>query len=137
MTGYRIHSADEDLEALLDPRRPDGWIADDESAETQPYGVSCCLSLRDLARYVRHYSLAPQPGDLLVRLDGDLGDDDRDQHAARLVVDRYEVIGTASEFLAAMQAAAADPRYYDDDDLGDLLGEYDSSTARRWVAEIR
>ncbi len=136
-TGYRIHSADEPLDRLLDPARPDGWTADDESPETQPRGVSCCLSLRDLARYIRGYSLAPQPGDLLVELGGDLGDDDRDQYAARLVVDDYEVLGQAEALLAAMRAAEQyDPRYDSDDDLADLLGEHDSPTVRRWVAEI-
>lgn len=136
-TGYRIHGFDEPLDTLLDPLRPDRWVASDESPETQPYGVSCCLSLRDLARYVRHYSLTPQPGDLLVKLEGGIGGRDRDQHAARMIVDSVEVAGSAEAFMAAAAAAEQyDPRFDDKEDLGEILGEHDTPTVRWWVKEI-
>src|SRR5690606_8291864 len=35
MTFYRIHRADESPETVLDPTRPDGWVASDEGYETQ------------------------------------------------------------------------------------------------------
>lgn len=101
---YRIHCADEPLENLLSPSRPDGWVASDESLETQPLGVSCCASIKDLMRYARHYSMSDLPGSLLVELEGDLSpEQDRDEHACRLIVRSYRVIGHGDRLVRAAQ----------------------------------
>ena len=97
---YRIHSAAESLETLLDASRKDGWVASDETAETPPHGISCCGSLDDLREYVRYYSMSVRPGDRLVELTGRKShDEDRDQYAMRAVVESYEVLGDAREWL--------------------------------------
>ena len=70
-TAYRIHCADDDpLDSLLDPSRQDGWVASDESIETQPEGISCCASIAALMEYARMYSMSALPGSLLVELTG-------------------------------------------------------------------
>lgn len=92
-TAYRIHSADEPLETLLNPRRPDGWVASDEDYDSQPLGVSCCRTIGDLMRYARKYSMRDGPS-LLVELTGEWsGESDRDEHADRMIVTSYRVIG--------------------------------------------
>ena len=92
-TAYRIHRKNEPLASVLDPRRPDGWTCDDESYATQPLGVSCCRDIGELMRYARKYSMADGPS-LLVELTGEWsGDADRDEHADRMVVTSYRVIG--------------------------------------------
>lgn len=97
---FRIHSASEPLDTLLDPSRKDGWVADDEAPETQPIGISCCVDLEKLRRYVRHYSMSVRPGDQVVRLVGTLSDDrDRDENAERVIVESYEVLGDAQAWL--------------------------------------
>lgn len=100
---YRIHDAAEPLETLLDPTRPDGWVASDESADTQPLGISCCTSLGDLARYAVYYSMASSRPSLLVELHGEISGDDRDRYAARMVVRSYRVIGHGHRFIRAAQ----------------------------------
>jgi len=101
MNFVRIHSASESLETLLNPARRDGWVASDEKAESQPRGISCCLEEDDLRSYVRMYSMAIQPGDVLVRLVGRLSADrDRDQGAVRAIVESYEVIGDARDWFS-------------------------------------
>lgn len=100
VTFVRVHAAGESLETLLNPRRPDGWVASDETYEAQPLGVSCCDSLDDLRRYIRAYSMAVQPGDRLVLLTGRRSyEADRDHHASRAIVESYEVLGDAREWL--------------------------------------
>lgn len=100
MAYYRIHRAGEALETMLDPTRKDGWVASDEAPETQPHGISCCADLDDLRSYVSMYSMNVQPGDLLVRVVGRQSwDSDRDQYAVRVIVERYEVVGDAREWL--------------------------------------
>lgn len=107
-SAYRIHSRDESLETLLDHSRKDGWVASDESADTQPVGISCCSRLEDLERYVLMYSLNIRPGDVLVELSGDYSDDDdRDQYAARFLPESYDVICEASEWFSFCQSARA------------------------------
>jgi hypothetical protein len=98
---YRIHRASESLDTLLDSSRKDGWCADDESAETQPVGISCCADLDALRSYVREYSMSVRPGDLLVRVVGSLSyDSDRDHGAERVMVEGYEVLADAHAWLA-------------------------------------
>lgn len=91
-SGYRIHSAKEPLDTVMNPRRPDGWTCDDESPDSQPYGVSACSTLKQLATYISTYSLAVRPGDRLLALEGTEGDDDADGGAIRIVVDSYEIL---------------------------------------------
>jgi hypothetical protein len=89
MKYYRIHPADEPAETVLDPARPDGWTVEDEDDGTveRPYGVACCASLEDLARYCRRYSLTPQPGDRILEMEGYASPDrDRDQWAQRAII---------------------------------------------------
>lgn len=107
-TYYRIHSADEAPETVLDPTRPDGWVASDEDYETQPRGVSACASVGDLIRYCRTYGLAPQPGDVVLRLEGRTCDIDRDQWAVRVEVERVSVVCPA-ERLTRLVASGVDP----------------------------
>lgn len=104
-TAYRIHSALESLESLLDPRRPDGWVAGDEDYETQPLGVSCCASIAELMAYIREYSMTAEPGSLLVELTGTWSPErDRDDHAARMLVTSYRVIGHGDRLVRAARA---------------------------------
>jgi hypothetical protein len=124
---YRIHPAGEALDTVLDPRRPDGWVASDEAYETQPIGVSACPSLADLASYARHYSLRPQPGDVVLALRGSLSPDrDRDARAVRVIADGYEVLGDARAMLAAAAVDLDDLRY-DLDHAGDDAADYASA----------
>lgn len=98
---WRVQRAGEAVETLLDPRRPDGWVASDEDRETQPFGVSVCEDLSALRRYIREYSMSVRPGDRLVRVVGVLSpDQDRDMAAARVIASEVEVIGDARAWLA-------------------------------------
>lgn len=101
-TFYRIHPAGESIETLRSDARKDGWVASDENGATQPMGISACMSLEELRRYVVHYSMAVQPGDVLVRMVGRMSPDrDRDMNAVRCVgVTEVESLGDASEWLA-------------------------------------
>jgi len=102
MNFYRIHAAGESLETLLNASRKDGWVADDESAESQPRGISCCETEDDMRTYIRMYSMCINKGDTLVRLSGSLSQDaDRDQHAVRAIVSSYEVMGDAGKWLSS------------------------------------
>lgn len=83
---YRVHPAGEAHETVLDPARKDGWVSSDETHETQPRGVSACLSLADLLDYMRMYSLTPQPGDVVLELRGTICGRDRDLNAVRVEV---------------------------------------------------
>lgn len=85
-TYWRVHSGDEKPETVLDPRRPDGWVADDEEYKTQPEGVSVCDDLDGLRRYIREYSMAVQPGDVVLELRGRRVGHDRDNGATRIRV---------------------------------------------------
>jgi hypothetical protein len=126
-TAYRVHVADESPDTALDPCRNDGWVASDELRETQPYGVSACLSLRDLARYIRDFGMAVADGDLLLRLSCDeVHDTDRDPGAVRVVASSWDVVATGKELRDAL---ALLPEVADLDDGMDLLasGEYASS----------
>ena len=102
-TYYRVHSADEPPETVLDPSRPDGWVASDESYESQPHGVSACASLEDLLRYIRHYSLTPQDGDVVLALEGAVCDEDRDVDAVRVEVRSYRVLDSAEGLAEAAE----------------------------------
>jgi hypothetical protein len=149
MSYYRIHSAGESLETLLDPRRPDGWVADDESLETQPLGISCCATLAALAAYQRGYLMNVEADDVLVELTGELSDDDdRDEHARRLIVNGYRVVCSGAAWNAVLAAAEQlddieseldeagdDGALYDSTDevWGDYLGAYDSEQTRQLV----
>lgn len=114
MIYYRIHPSAEDPSTALDPERPDGWVASDESYETQPLGTSATESLNDLASYVSLYSLNVLPGDLILKLDGHLSPEpDRDQFAVRVIVESYEVLGFASDWQDAYE--------YGIDDIIDLM----------------
>lgn len=108
-TAYRIHDAREPLETLLDPTRPDGWVASDESYEAQPLGISCCQTLGDLARYARHYSMASGYESLLVELEGEIVGGDRDEYATRMIVRSYRVIGHGHRFIRAVQDRFVEP----------------------------
>lgn len=101
---YRIHTATESLETVLDARRPDGWVAGDESLESQPLGVSACESLQDLSWYCGEYSMAIRDDDRLVELVGTLSPErDRDDHAVRVLATGYRVIATGAELLEAIE----------------------------------
>lgn len=125
-TYYRVHSADESPETVLDPRRPDGWVASDEAYETQPHGVSCCPSIGDLLRYIRHYGLAPQGGDVVLALDAEVCDDDRDEYASRVEVRSYRVLGSAEGLAEAAEHVDAI------EDLRHLRGGYLRSRGVAW-----
>lgn len=86
-TYYRVQSSKDPVANLLDVERADGWVADDESAETQPVGISCCDSLAHLADYIRTYSMRILSGDVVVELEGTYCADDRDQYATRVRVE--------------------------------------------------
>jgi len=102
MIAYRIHSHTESLDTVLDARRCDGWVADDEAYETQPHGVSSCATLHDMAHYVRAYSMGVKDTDTLVELTGEPScDSDRDDYAVRTVVSSYRVLATGADFRAA------------------------------------
>ena len=102
MEGFRIHPAGENLSTVLDPKRPDGWVADDESYETQPYGVSAAASLSELAQYVSAYSMNISRGDQIMSVQGSLSTDrGRDEREIRIVVDSYEDLGPALPWLRA------------------------------------
>ena len=105
---YRIHLATESLETLLDPSRPDGWVASDESYDSQPEGVSCCPTLAALAHYVRHYGMSDLPS-VLVELTGREIGGDRDQLATRMLVDSYRVIGHGDRFIRAVSDRSVEP----------------------------
>lgn len=148
---YRIHSGSESLETLLDARRPDGWVADDESLETQPLGISCCSTLAELAAYQRGYLMNVTAGDVLVELTGELSpDDDRDEHACRLIVESYRVICSGAAWNAVLKAAEQledietelddagdDGALYDSaaEVWADYLGAHDNETTRELVAQ--
>lgn len=123
-TYYRIHSADEAPETVLDPTRPDGWVASDEAYETQPHGVSACASLGDLIRYCREYGLAIQPGDVVLRLRGRVCDEDRDQHAVRIEATSVEVMGSADRLARIIDACG--PMGIDPDRVDMLLARWGS-----------
>jgi hypothetical protein len=120
-TAYRIHSAGEALETVLDPRRPDGWVGGEVeeagAAYVQPHGVSACSTLEDLRRYVREYSMAVRPDDVLVELEGSYGGDDRDRYACRIVVSSYRVVCSAHDWLRAAQV-----------DLDELANDLETAT---------
>lgn len=120
-TYYRIHSADEAPETVLDPTRPDGWVASDEAYETQPHGVSACASLGELIRYCQVYGLAPQPGDVVLRLRGRVCDEDRDQHAVRVEVESYEVVAPAERLARLVEACGPRGLGLDPDRVDSLL----------------
>jgi len=106
MIAYRIQRGDEPLEALYNPDREDGWVAGDETSQTQPRGISCCSSLEKLARYTRGYLMAVQPDDLLVQLCGEWSEDgDRDLDAERMIVTSAEVLYSGAVWLEAMEIA--------------------------------
>lgn len=121
MTYYRIHSADEAPETVLDVTRPDGWVASDEAYETQPTGVSACASIGDLIRYCRMYGLAPQPGDVVLRLEGRECDRDRDQWAVRVAVESVTVMGSADRLARLVEARDCMGRELDPDRVDALL----------------
>lgn len=100
--GYRIHRADEDVDTVLDTDRPDGWVASDESYETQPRGVSACSSLALLAKYVRHYGMQINEGDQLLEMSGTIAFEDRDEYACRMVVDEVDSMGSALDWHRAI-----------------------------------
>lgn len=123
-TYYRIHSADEAPETVLDPTRPDGWVASDEDYETQPHGVSACASLGDLIRYCQIYGLAIQPGDVVLRMTGRICDEDRDQHAVRIEATSVEVMGSADRLARIIDACG--PMGIDPDRVDMLLARWGS-----------
>lgn len=134
ITAYRVHSGTESPETVLDPARPDGWVASDEWLESQPHGVSCCLSLRDLLAYVAYYSLCPQPGDVVLALSGRLGGQDRDQHAARLVVESYDVLWPAAGMVEAARHLDAADDLAAGRSAERVRGDYDmSDDAWAWI----
>lgn len=101
-TAYRIHVIGEPLETLLDPRREDGWVASDEEYDSQPEGISCCATIGDLMRYARYYSMSAIPS-VLVELTGEDIGGDRDEHATRMIVSSYRVIGHGDRLVRAAQ----------------------------------
>ena len=144
----RIHCRTEDPATVLDPTRPDGWVASDEDYDTQPHGVSCCASLRDLLAYANRYSMGCDDGDLLLVMSGSPShDDDRDEYAMRLVVDSYEVACrvTWEGFRAlytlyrddedALETLMRDPSTWDDDDREEV--EYLDDAAVELASELR
>jgi len=114
--GYRVHSREEPPDTVLDPLRVDGWVADDEDIEDQPFGVSASSDLEDLGRYVSGYSMQVNPGDRLLALYGDLSsEDDRDEHAIRVVVHDWHDMGDAATW--------AKVYYYDPADVEEMQDE--------------
>lgn len=120
-TFYRIHSASESIDTVLDVTRPDGWVASDEGYETQPRGVSACASIGDLIRYCRTYGLTPQPGDVVLRLEGRECDRDRDQWAVRVEVESASVMGSAARLARLVEARDCMGRELDPDRVDSLL----------------
>ena len=117
----RIHSFSDELSTLLDPRRPDGWVASDETYETQPYGVSACDNVRDLMGYIDEYSLCANDGDVLVGLVGD-------SHPAR---DLYETRTDVASYTVLLTIVADTwvelVGHYDRDDLMEALVDGDDT----------
>ena len=95
-TFWRVHPAGESPSTVLDVSRRDGWVASDESAETQPRGVSACLTLDDLRTYRDMYLMAVRPGDVVLELRGRICGADRDQHAERVEVMEIVAVHAAS-----------------------------------------
>lgn len=114
---FRIQAHGDPADDLLDPERPDGWVADDESYEEQPLGVSACDSLEELAVYAMTYNMSIRPGDRVLGLYGRLsGERDRDPGVRRVVVEDYVDIGDAVTWLTVYQED-------DEDALEDLAEE--------------
>ena len=115
---YRVHAKGENPKTVLDKNRKDGWVADDETPETQPLGISAADTLDDLSSYVHHYSMSIRPGDRLLGLDGKYSpDDDRDRYAVRAIVSSYKDLGPAEDWWAVYRR--------DIEDIEDLAGEID------------
>jgi hypothetical protein len=94
---FRVHPAGESPETVLDVRRPDGWVASDESYATQPQGVSVCHTLDDLRWYIRAYQMAVQPGDVVLEVLGEIVGHDRDcLQASRVRVASIEAVHPAT-----------------------------------------
>lgn len=134
--GYRVHAADESLETLLDPARPDGWVASDETYEAQPHGISACETIHKLGMYLIGFSMNVRPDDRIVRLGGNRGDQARDEKEIRIVVDEYEVIGTGRELLDAMDVVKEYRSCREWDEAVEEAEVEDSPTMRQWAAEI-
>lgn len=138
--GYRIQSHNEPLETLFDDNRKDGWVASDELEDyekgAQPKGISATVTLSDLSRYMRKYSMNVRPQDYLVgmtsRSHGETGMD-RDEHAIRISVDEFQVLGTGEVFADAAEFFmdnSPGPEWDDDDyeSYGlDLTDEHDAA----------
>lgn len=134
--GYRVHEADEPLDTLLDPTRPDGWVASDESYEIQPHGISACGSIPRLAAYTVMFSMNIRPEDLIVLLKGNLGDVARDQGEVRIVVAEYEIVGTGRDLLDAMAVAQEYRSCRDWDEAVAEAEVEDRALVREWALEI-
>jgi hypothetical protein len=98
-THYRIQSAAEPVTALLDPSRTDGWVASDESAETEPDGVSCCDSIADLAAWVRYYAPRIDVTDRIVRVHGRSLGEGRDRYETRVQPTAVDETGIPATWL--------------------------------------
>lgn len=72
-TAYRIQSADRDLADLLDPEQQYSFPMS-QAEDLIRHGVSCCLTLADLAAYTATHAIeASAP--VLVRIAGPLSED--------------------------------------------------------------
>lgn len=94
-TYYRIHSADESLDTILDVSRKDGWTMADEAELS---GLAVCTTLEGLRYYAREYGMSIGKGDRLVRVEGRHIGPDHDAHAVRIVATSYEVLGDARDW---------------------------------------
>ena len=111
---YRIHSATESLETILDASRPDGWTMSDEAIVS---GLAVCSGLDALYRYIRDYGMMVSTGDVLVEVEGCYAGPDHDPGACRITATGYTVLGDARTWLdacAEIQAACDDWDVYEE-----------------------
>lgn len=115
MRAVRIHSVSEPLENLLNPARPDGWVAEGDTAGQR--GVSCCADIDDLINYANAWSMNIQASDLLVEVVGLPVLGARvDNGEVRIVVESYRVVGRALDMIDGTGARYAVRSDDDDDD---------------------
>lgn len=131
-----MHATDEPLSTLLNPTRPDGWVASDETYETQPNGISACDSISALVSYSAMFLMNIQPDDRIVQLKGSWGDEAATPYESRIVVAEYEVIGTGRELVDAMDVAKKYRSCCDWDEAVEWTDVEDRPIVRGWALEI-
>lgn len=73
ITAYRIQSASRPVADLLDPEQQYSFPMS-QREDLIRHGVSCCLTLADLAAYIASHAIEA-PGPVLVRVTGPLSED--------------------------------------------------------------